>query len=548
MPEGPVEVGDRWDLPDELARSLGGYDTIATQTVGATLRAIDEERAEIDLKGRVEGSALGGRGRIDLEGTATFDRKAGRIASLELRRAERREPGPIEAGLEFRSTLRVSRSEAEAEGIPAAKMGETIPDDWLRLAYEGPGDRYRLEHDRSWHVFSEDDRQAVLRRLDGGTVAAQCNLVIGPEVEPGAHPKPDRFRDDVREALGERFDRVIDAGEVSAPSGEYRYRLAIRGKQQATPIVWYYYLISDASGRQLVAIFTLRVGRRAARPRRPADDRRDALGTQGRGRGGRTMIGTTIGRRSGRRGRPMGRAVAMAAALVASAWGAGPALARQVSPAPGGPSQPAPGLGGSRPAPGLEGTIGPGASPPGLNRQAPPPEELGDTLIKYLSCRVLRPTRSSGRRTQHLPGGLRRDARPASRGRRRRPRADPTGRRVVYAARPAQVAGLDREQVLALVREYQQVTLTRDGLPYDDPDGPTGLRRPAALAPTGDGPAPLVLTLARLPPLTQEQLGFVAYQQVYVPELSSLLPPAHIGLGQELDGRPGRRRGAGGQT
>ena len=133
-----------------------------------------------------------------------------------------------------------------------------MPDDWLRLAYTGPGGRYRLEHDRSWFAFSEDDRQAVLRRLDRGTVVAQCNLVAGPTVESGAHPKADRFRDDVREALGDRFDRVIDAGEVAAPPGEYRYRLAIRGRQGAEPIVWYYYLVSAASGRQLVAIVTLR--------------------------------------------------------------------------------------------------------------------------------------------------------------------------------------------------------------------------------------------------------------------------------------------------
>ncbi|QDV32270.1 hypothetical protein [Tautonia plasticadhaerens] len=262
LPDPGTEAapGDGWPVPESAARWISGYDALSSNTARVTLRSLDGDSAEFDLDGRVEGAVLGARGRMDVEGSFRFDREAGRVASITLRRAERREAGPVEAGLEFRSTLTVDRSDAPegSEPIPAPGSPGPLPGDWLLLSYTPPDGRYRLEHDRSWYVFAEDDRQSVLRCFEGGTVVAQADLVAGPTVGPGARPKADRFRDDVREALGDRFDRVLDAGQVASPPGESRYRLAIAGRQGDEPIVWYYYLVSDASGRQLVAIFTLR--------------------------------------------------------------------------------------------------------------------------------------------------------------------------------------------------------------------------------------------------------------------------------------------------
>lgn len=262
LPEGGDEVasGARWAVPDGVARSISGYDVLASNTVEATLRSVNEESAEVDLAGSIAGAVLGGEGEMTITGSLRFDRRAGRIALVTIDRDERRKPGPVEAGLEFRSTIRIERSEAahEANEPTAPKVPDRLPDDWLLLAYSAPDGRYTLQHDRAWHVFSEDQQQVVLRRVEAGTVVVQANLVAGPTVEPGAQPKADRFRDDVKKALGDRFDRMIDAGSVAAPEGEFRYRLALAGRQGEEPIVWYYYLVSDTKGRQVVAIFTLR--------------------------------------------------------------------------------------------------------------------------------------------------------------------------------------------------------------------------------------------------------------------------------------------------
>lgn len=262
LPEGGAEVsvGDAWPVPDAVARSISGYDALASNTVEVTLRSVDEESAEGDLAGSIAGAVLGGEGEMTITGSFRFDRRAGRLASVTIERDERRTPGPVEAGLEFRSTIQIDRSEAadEATETTAPKVPDRLPDDWLLLSYTAPDGRYTLQHDRAWHVFSEDDQQVVLRRVEAGTVVVQANLVAGPTVEAGAQPKAERFRDDVTRALGDRFDRMIDAGTVAAPGGEFRYRLAMAGRQGEEPIVWYYYLVSDAKGRQVVAIFTLR--------------------------------------------------------------------------------------------------------------------------------------------------------------------------------------------------------------------------------------------------------------------------------------------------
>ena len=113
LPEKPVAVGDHWKVRDTAAKAMSGYDTITASTLEATLESADATRARIRLNGRVEGSAFGGSGAIGCEGFATFDREALRIDHLDLNRTETRQAGPVEAGLEMKSTLVVTRHPAE---------------------------------------------------------------------------------------------------------------------------------------------------------------------------------------------------------------------------------------------------------------------------------------------------------------------------------------------------------------------------------------------------------------------------------------------------
>ncbi len=206
---------------------------------------------------------LGGEGTIACDGTFTFDRRAGRIDRLTLSRAESRKPGPVEAGLDVKSTLTVERRGLEAapaelsDGVIAGLPRDADParEELLLIA---PGGKSTLRHDRDWHTYWDDARLTVLKRLDHGEVVAQCNLAAGPNAGPGRHQDPDQFRDDVRRALGPRFGQFLGQGEVEGdPAGGFRYKVGVQGREGDLAVVWDYFLVAGPEGDQLLATFTL---------------------------------------------------------------------------------------------------------------------------------------------------------------------------------------------------------------------------------------------------------------------------------------------------
>src|SRR4029077_17369469 len=136
----------------------------------------------------------------------------------ELTRTERRQPGEVEAGLDLKSTLTLERSRAAGPPRLAAAVVQALPASFPTerddLLFISPNGKYTLRHDRSWHIFADDTRQTVLKRLDRGTSVAQCSLALGPSAGKGRHQDLDQFRGDIKRALGARFGRITDAAEL----------------------------------------------------------------------------------------------------------------------------------------------------------------------------------------------------------------------------------------------------------------------------------------------------------------------------------------------
>ncbi len=267
LPAAAVAKGESWTVGNDAARSLSGYDTLDDNGLKATLESVDGARAVVRLKGQVRGSYLGGPGTITLAGSFAFDRKAGRVESLEVERAEARRPGPVEAGLDIKSTLKVSRqavatpselSEANLAGVPTEVDAERE-----LLVFRSPDGKYQFVHDRDWHIDWDGEKQAVLKRLDKGRFVAQCNLSAGPNAGAGRHEDPARLRDDIKAAVGPRFVALVGEGVVDrAPAGGYRYKVAVQGKEGKAGVLWYYYLIAGPRGDQVLAIFTVGLDQR----------------------------------------------------------------------------------------------------------------------------------------------------------------------------------------------------------------------------------------------------------------------------------------------
>jgi hypothetical protein len=265
LPDRPVAVGETWRVGRDAARGLSGYDALAAHTLDATLESLDAgadaPTALIRLKGEIRGAVLGGEGTIRCDGTLHVDRDSGQIRRLVLDRHETRKAGPVEEGLDIRSTLTVecrpiATPDALGDPIIAALPRDRDSRRELLLLIS-PDGKYSLEHDRDWHIYWDDSRLTVLKRLDHGEVIAQCNLNAGPKVPAGKHQDPDQFRDDVRRALGARFVRFAGVGEVDGePAGGFRYKVAVEGRQGDVPLLWDYYLLAGPDGDQVLATFT----------------------------------------------------------------------------------------------------------------------------------------------------------------------------------------------------------------------------------------------------------------------------------------------------
>ena len=144
-------------------------------------------------------------------------------------------------------------ADAALAGLPL----EITPEREL-LRLDTPGGKATLLHDRHWHMFWEDPKLIILKRLEGGQVIAQCNLSVGPSAGKGRHQDTNQFRDDIRARLKHRFVRFLGAGEIEAkPAGGFRYKVGVQGREGNLGIVWYYYLIASPEGEQLLATYTL---------------------------------------------------------------------------------------------------------------------------------------------------------------------------------------------------------------------------------------------------------------------------------------------------
>jgi hypothetical protein len=262
LPSGPAGVGKSWRVGAAAVEGISGYDTITVNALDASLESFDDATAKVRINGRIEGSLQGAPGLMSCDGVLTFDRRTGWIERVEIHRNESRRPGPIEAGLDVKSTLTMTRQAAQApktltDSALARYPLELTPRSEM-LVQQGPDERSSFLHDRSWHVYWGDPKLLVLKRLDGGRVVAQCNLVVGPPSGKGRHQDPIQFRDEIRRVLGSRFVHYIGVGEVDGdPAAGYRFKVGVQGREGDLGVVWYYYLVASPAGDQLVVTYTL---------------------------------------------------------------------------------------------------------------------------------------------------------------------------------------------------------------------------------------------------------------------------------------------------
>ncbi len=79
LPSGPVAVGKSWRVGDAAVMGISGYDRIKVNQLDATLESCDEARAQVRIRGRIDGSLQGAEGLMTCDGMLAFDRRLGWI-------------------------------------------------------------------------------------------------------------------------------------------------------------------------------------------------------------------------------------------------------------------------------------------------------------------------------------------------------------------------------------------------------------------------------------------------------------------------------------
>jgi hypothetical protein len=262
LPEKPLAVGESFSPPEQFLAALLGLDRAAKSTVQCTLKEVVEAVARFEMQGRVEGSVAGAAAEIELKGRYRFDRARQRIDWLGMLIKEDRRPGAATDGLDAISRLQMTVVEApQPDALSDAALAKFSPIPTAAaklLAYETPGGGCRFNYDRRWVVEHSGN---VMRLVDDGVSAGQCNFAVLPRREPDKLVSLEEFQNDVRSALGANFGEFVTAAQSVNAAGLRVLRVtargAVRDKSGDLPVQWTYYHLADRQGRQAALTFTV---------------------------------------------------------------------------------------------------------------------------------------------------------------------------------------------------------------------------------------------------------------------------------------------------
>ncbi len=266
LPAGPIAIGQSWSPDKGLMAAMLGLDEIEKSTVQCALKEVTDDAVRFEIAGKVEGSVNGASSEIELKGRFRLDPRSNRVDWLGMLIKEDRQPGPVADGVDAVSRLQmlVSPAKESAELADAAvKNIDLKPSpDSTALSYEFPGGECRCKYDRKWYT---DKASGIMRLMDRGVLAGQCNLALLPKRDPNRLVSLEDFQEDVRKALGDNFGEFVAAAQSVDQAGHRVLRVVAEGavpaktdgKPDNIPIRWIYYHVADREGRQAALTFTV---------------------------------------------------------------------------------------------------------------------------------------------------------------------------------------------------------------------------------------------------------------------------------------------------
>jgi hypothetical protein len=267
-----VSTFGSWKIGGDLTAGLLGIDTVDSGSLEATLEAVHDGQAAVAIQGTVTGGIDGAPTRIVVTGKFLCRADAGpepdtwllngRIESLDVDIAERREAGWVAPGLDVRAHLTMVRSPATTGD--AGTSGQLQSDHLAPAAVDRPRapgrpgtvwerhrqGRYTLVLDNRWRVVEDGSEGLVMRLVDHGALVAQCSILPLPRTAPHAAPARETVCRDVERSLGGQFGLIVESEETTRDDGTRIVRVVAEGTAEDRPFRWIHQVLTDPTGHR----------------------------------------------------------------------------------------------------------------------------------------------------------------------------------------------------------------------------------------------------------------------------------------------------------
>jgi hypothetical protein len=285
QPPSVVAVGDRWDVPSDVAAGLLAVDTIETGSVEAKLESVSDCVAQVTLAGVIDGAVDGVPTHVVVDGSFTIEaapdissnatslryRLDSPVAKLAATLRERRQASHVAPGFAVEARVSVTRSAAAGEAASAAVIETPTAGDQAaatpprrpaigrpdRLWYRDPSGRFDLVHDARWRTVEQASGSVVMRLVDHGALVAQCSITALPQVGVADTPTVEELKRDISRSLDGQFERFEDAALSTRDDGVVVVRVVSAGTAGDLPFLWVHAVLADETGRRASVTFMM---------------------------------------------------------------------------------------------------------------------------------------------------------------------------------------------------------------------------------------------------------------------------------------------------
>ncbi|MEX0824896.1 MAG: hypothetical protein WD119_01955, partial [Pirellulaceae bacterium] len=260
LPREPVAAGDKYKVASQSLRRLLDLDAIQESDVIGELVSVDQARAQMQIKGNVQGSVDGVATSIDIAAKLVFDRQQRASTWLAMAMREKRDIGKAEPGFEVAATLKMIRkplTKPNAIHRPAKIALSGPPEERLLVELTSKRAGFGTLMDRRWRIVSETPGLVTMRMTDSDRSIAQCDIRPLGALKAGEQLTLEALQADVRDSLGKQFGEFLQAEEKLNSSGLRILQISGAGSVEQIPMHWIFIHCSDDSGRRVLATFTL---------------------------------------------------------------------------------------------------------------------------------------------------------------------------------------------------------------------------------------------------------------------------------------------------